>query len=119
MKVFLFAVAAVSVLVCSLSGYAADKKVLERGKIVFKENCASCHGETGAGDGVAAAALNPKPRNLVTEKFKAGSKPAEIFKSVTDGLPGTLMVSFKHLPEADRKAVSEFVASLVKKGKSK
>ncbi len=26
--------------------------------------CASCHGEDGKGNGVAAAALNPKPRNF-------------------------------------------------------
>ena len=119
MKTRFIAVAAVFVLTFARVGGTADKKVLERGKIVFKENCASCHGEAGAGDGPAAVALNPKPRNFGTEKFKAGSTAAEIFKSVTDGLPGTLMVSFKHLPEPDRKAVAEYVASLAKKRKSK
>lgn len=34
------------------------------GKTVFDERCASCHGATGAGDGAAAAGLDPKPANL-------------------------------------------------------
>ncbi len=32
--------------------------------------CASCHGATGAGDGVVAAALNPKPTNFVIPAFR-------------------------------------------------
>lgn len=31
---------------------------------IFRQRCAACHGERGAGDGAAAAALQPKPRDL-------------------------------------------------------
>lgn len=100
------------------SALAADKALLAKGKTVFAQNCMSCHGEKGAGDG--AVALNPKPRNFTTDAFKGGSSPKEIFKTVTDGLPGTMMVSFKHLPEPDRKAVAEYVSTLApKKGAKK
>lgn len=34
------------------------------GKVIYDERCASCHGPTGAGDGAAAAGLDPKPANL-------------------------------------------------------
>ncbi|GKS60145.1 hypothetical protein YTPLAS18_36720 [Nitrospira sp.] len=34
---------------------------VDRGKIVYKEYCAQCHGMTGKGDGPAASGLNPKP----------------------------------------------------------
>ena len=101
----------------SASAFAADAKTIAKGKTVFEQNCASCHGVSGAGDGPAAVALNPKPRNFATDEFKAGSTPKEILKTVTDGLKGTMMVSYKHLPEADRKAVSEYVASLRKAAK--
>lgn len=39
---------------------------IARGKKLYAANCASCHGEKGAGDGPAGAALNPKPANLAT-----------------------------------------------------
>ncbi len=42
------------------------------GKVIYdgKGACATCHGATGAGDGVASAALNPKPASFVTPAFR-------------------------------------------------
>lgn len=37
---------------------------IARGKKIYAANCASCHGEKGAGDGPAGKTLNPKPANL-------------------------------------------------------
>lgn len=34
------------------------------GKAKYDTYCTSCHGPKGKGDGVAAAAMNPKPRDL-------------------------------------------------------
>ena len=34
---------------------------VERGKVLYKEYCAQCHGFTGKGDGPAAPGLDPKP----------------------------------------------------------
>lgn len=34
------------------------------GKAKYDTLCVTCHGASGAGDGVAAASLNPKPRNF-------------------------------------------------------
>jgi mono/diheme cytochrome c family protein len=39
---------------------------LAKGKELFNANCAPCHGTTGAGDGPAAASLNPKPADFQT-----------------------------------------------------
>lgn len=41
-----------------------------RGKALFDDKCASCHGATGKGDGPAAAALNPPPADF-TDAFHA------------------------------------------------
>ncbi|HBE91324.1 MAG TPA: hypothetical protein DDW55_01925 [Gammaproteobacteria bacterium] len=42
------------------------------GKAVYdgKGGCAACHGATGAGDGVAAAAFNPKPASFAAGAFR-------------------------------------------------
>lgn len=38
--------------------------VIDRGMTVFMENCESCHGQTGHGDGPAARGLKPPPADL-------------------------------------------------------
>lgn len=43
-----------------------------RGKKLFAENCASCHGASARGDGPAGAALNPRPADLTV---MAGQHP--------------------------------------------
>ena len=40
------------------------RETLDRGAIVYAENCASCHGLTGLGDGEAGRDLSPPPGNL-------------------------------------------------------
>ena len=37
---------------------------IEAGKQIFLTNCASCHGESGAGDGPASVSLDPPPLDL-------------------------------------------------------
>ncbi len=87
-------------------------ELLEKGKASFDANCASCHGAKGEGDGVAASALDPKPRNLVTDSLKNGGKPAQVFETLGKGIPGTAMVAFTHLPEQERWALAYYVTDL-------
>jgi mono/diheme cytochrome c family protein len=86
--------------------------ILAHGAKVYANNCATCHGEKGMGDGVAGAALNPKPRNFVEGKWKYGGQSHELFHTVTTGVPGTSMASFAHLSKLDRWAVIQYVRSL-------
>jgi len=72
---------------------------LARGEEIFLQNCASCHGEKGGGDGAAAAALNPKPRNFKapSSEWKNGNTIAGITKTLNEGIKGSPMVAYKHL----------------------
>lgn len=62
-----------------LGGSAAN------GEAVFKTYCSSCHGETGAGDGAAAAAITPKPANFADQKHAATVSDEYIYKMIKDG----------------------------------
>jgi mono/diheme cytochrome c family protein len=64
---------------------AAKKFDLADGKKIFEMNCASCHGLTGKGDGVAAAALKPKPRDLSDAKYMKTRTWEELHKVIADG----------------------------------
>jgi mono/diheme cytochrome c family protein len=51
------------------------------GKTTFTTNCASCHGDSGKGDGPVGATLNPPPRDFTKAEFK--------FDTDKDGKAGT------------------------------
>jgi mono/diheme cytochrome c family protein len=105
---------------------------LERGKQVYLEKCAYCHGDEGKGDGPAADYSMPQPRNLTKGHIKIrstsfGKIPTDedLLNIINNGLRGTTMPGWKHLPENDRKSLLIFVKSLsnkfekfVKKGKA-
>jgi cytochrome c oxidase cbb3-type subunit I/II len=95
-------------------------ETIERGKTVWQgAKCWECHGNTGKGDGEKAAGLKDDlgfpilPADLTAGQFKSGPGVEDIFRTMTTGLSGTPMPSYRDaLPEADRWALSYFVLSL-------
>lgn len=71
-----------------------------RGKKTFLELCATCHGDTGRGDGPGSkdlfdSANHPiHPANLSARVLKSGRGARDIFRTITTGLDGTPMPSF-------------------------
>ena len=55
------------------------------GKAHYDTLCASCHGPAGAGDGVAAAALTPKPRNFQDAAFWTAVTDDHLQKVIAKG----------------------------------
>ncbi|MFN8671590.1 MAG: cytochrome c [Candidatus Sericytochromatia bacterium] len=71
--------------ILSFGSTAFAKGDAKAGKKVYDQNCTSCHGAKGKGDGAAAAALNPKPNNFSLGKFKYGSGDADLAKTIKNG----------------------------------
>ena len=91
----------------------ATSERLAKGEGIYREYCASCHGDGGKGDGPAGVSLDPPPRNMTsTEGWKGGTRLSDIFRTVTLGLEGTQMSGFDYLPVEDRFAVSHHTRSL-------
>ncbi len=67
---------------------------LNLGKQLFQENCVSCHGQYGAGNGPAADTLNPKPRDLTDPAYLDFVSPFHLYQAVTLGISGTAMPAF-------------------------
>lgn len=85
-------------------------ELLSKGKKLFDVNCFSCHGLEGRGDGAAAVALNPKPRNFhVAEGWTNGHKVIDIFRTLTHGVMNSAMPGFDYLSPEDRLALSHYV----------
>lgn len=83
-----------------------------RGRELYAEHCALCHGETGAGDGPQAAGLEPPPTSFQDEEVMLGLSPVRAMNALTDGIEGTAMPPFSHLPAHDRWSLAFFVVSL-------
>jgi cytochrome c oxidase cbb3-type subunit 2 len=58
---------------------------------IYKEVCARCHGESGAGDGPIAVYIDPAPRDLTKVAFMNSKTMERLATSIRDGVPGTSM----------------------------
>ena len=74
------------------SGFQFNSKI---GRTLYEQSCASCHGQTGRGDGLNMPLDDQgrpiKVRDLVNEPIHGGDDPIELFKRIRCGLPGTPM----------------------------
>ncbi|MDR6984172.1 high-affinity iron transporter [Rheinheimera pacifica] len=93
-----------------------------RGKALYQQNCAACHGDTGHGDGPAGTALDPTPTDFHdTERYNARSLFG-LFNTISLGVADTGMVAFSHLDEQSRWDLAFYVgaiASEAQRGASK
>lgn len=63
-----------------------------RGAELYVNNCASCHGAEGRGDGSISRSLNPKPRDLRrVAEYKYGTGERAVFRTIKYGVDGTGM----------------------------
>ena len=93
---------------------------IESGKKTYETGgCASCHGATGRGDGVAAPMLKykngaaAKPRDFTIGRFHRSARLSDVVMTLVTGLDGTPMASFaKVLSQDDLWNVAMFVQSL-------
>lgn len=63
--------------------YEDNEAAIAEGKELYTVNCATCHGETGAGDGPAGASLDPKPTSLIVAAKEASED--YVFWIVSEG----------------------------------
>ena len=78
------------------AGAAAEQtaKKLDAAALYLK-NCSICHGDKGDANTRAQSGLFPKPRNFTTAEAAIELTRERMIKSVTEGRPGTAMVSHK------------------------
>jgi len=81
---------------------------ISKGAILFQNNCVSCHGEKGRGDGPMSKGLSPAPSNLTASQFS----PLEAYNVIKLGIEGTSMASFDYLSENELWNLAFYVLAL-------
>ena len=86
--------------------------LIDKGKKLFTTICVSCHGADGKGDGPAAAALSPKPRNFTSkEGWVNGPKISQIFTTLSEGISGSGMAAYDYLTPEERISLAHYLRS--------
>jgi cytochrome c oxidase cbb3-type subunit I/II len=85
-----------------------DPALIEHGTRLFRENCVSCHGISGRGDGDGAAGLLPRPANLTMMEYSDG----RLSRILWNGVPGSAMPRWNRLTAADLQAVAAYVRTI-------
>lgn len=84
----------------------------KKGKKLYQQMCAICHGDQGKGDGIAGAALDPPPGNFITKKVQAQTDGA-IFWKMTTGRPPMIAYA-EFLKEEQRWQLVNYIRELGK-----
>ena len=91
----------------------ASAPSLARGAQIYRDNCAGCHGDAGAGNGPLAATLDPPPANLTNWAELSDQSPLDYYRRINIGVVGTAMPAFEaRLPADDRWAVALYASTL-------
>jgi len=100
--------------------FMTDPGNLRAGQGLYQRHCATCHGETGRGDGPAGLALQLKPADL-SDPTGVSQEPLDYwFWRVSEGgaaepfhSRGSVMPAWRyHLSEAERWQVIAFARTL-------
>ncbi len=80
-----------------------DAISISNGSVLFSQNCTSCHGPQGKGNGILAKTFNPPPADLLTEPHTARHTAGDFFHWLTYGIAATGMPGFSsNMSEEDR-----------------
>jgi len=100
---------AITGLLCLSPLYAAEKTAIEKsaavkeGASVFRANCSPCHGLNARGGG--------RGPDLTSGRWTHGSSDAAIFRTISQGVPGTEMPA-NALEDSEIRAIISFLRSL-------
>ena len=83
-----------------------------RGRALFLEHCALCHGERGDGHGQRTEALTRAPRDFTNVEWRRSTSTRRVFFAIREGLAGTPMPQWKSLSEQDAWNLTAYVMSL-------
>lgn len=80
------------------------------GRTFFMNNCFTCHGVKGDGDGPRAHFNIPRPRNFTSDDSRRILNRVRLFNSITNGRVGTVMPAWRQvLNQQQIASLAEFV----------
>ncbi|MCW8909596.1 MAG: cytochrome c/FTR1 family iron permease, partial [Gammaproteobacteria bacterium] len=88
---------------------------IQRAKNLYAENCASCHGADGYGDGIGGMNMEPAPTNFHDYGRYSQRTLYGLYSTITQGVADTGMRSFNEFSDEDRWSLAFYVGQLAVK----
>ena len=89
----------------------------ERGRALFLQHCALCHGVAGDGRGERREGFARPPRDFRSSPWRKATTPRHVFYAVKEGLAGTAMPSWKTLADDELWDLTAYVLSIAAVGR--
>ena len=94
----------------------ASDDARSRGRALFEQKCALCHGARADGNGARSKGLSSKPANFQNPQWRRSVTPLEVFEIVSEGKRGTSMPAWPTLSEDQKWDVVAYVLSVAEDG---
>lgn len=92
---------------------------LEQAAILYANQCVSCHGATGMGDGPLSIGMEPAPINFNDRERYEQRTLHGLYNTITQGLDGTSMVAYDNLTEQQRWSLAFYVGQFAAQKQNK
>jgi mono/diheme cytochrome c family protein len=87
-------------------------EAISRGRALFLEQCALCHGERADGRGQRREAFTRPPADFTDPGWQQRTSPRRAFMTIREGVRGTAMPSWRSLDEAQAWDLVAYLRSL-------
>lgn len=94
----------------------SSNEARERGRALFMQKCALCHGQRADGSGVRSKGLSGKPANFTSPEWRANATPKSVFQILSEGKRGTSMPAWPTMTDEQKWDVVAYVLSVAEEG---
>jgi high-affinity iron transporter len=83
-----------------------------RGRELFVQHCALCHGERADGRGARREGLSAPPADFTRPAWRKGRTPRQVFEAIRDGVPSRSMPAWRGLGDEALWDLTAYLLSL-------
>ena len=87
-----------------------------RGRALFMDHCALCHGDRADGNGRRREGITGKPADFTSANWRASATPDGVFTVIREGKPGTSMPAWRSLEDHEIVDLTAYVLSVQAEG---
>ena len=92
-------------------GLLASAAARTRGRTLFRQHCAICHGVRGDGRGIRSEGLDPAPMDFTNPRWRESVARRRVFYWIRNGVPGTAMPAWRIFDDGETWDLVAYVLS--------